>query len=446
MSNRTSYLLAVLLLLLTTFLRLWQITTLPIGFSNPELHQIDLMQDRTLQGEIRVFYETQDGGQEGLYQMLLALTGVAFGTGTMGLRLLSVFASLLTVALMYSLGVRLFGRWAGVAAAAFLSANLLASLLARVVLVQSLLPLLFTAVLLSLARAFPVYQRLRAETSNTIDFAALGTLLGIGLYLHPMGILLVLVAMLFIVHILSYRARISLRRISYIGFSLLMLIIISMPYLISSARLPELAAGQRILGDYQGLLTATWRSLGGIFLVGDHSVLLNVSQRPLIDLVSGFLLLIGLALCIRYWRHARYALPLLAGLLLFPAVVLAGDAPNFTSMSMLLPVLALYFGLGFSVLLRAIPQRGRWLGVLGALGLLVFNVGWVGQDLFVTWPEQDGVYEAYNGRVGQIAHRIDTTADDIPTVLCYPNWNMPHMPGQQRTAVDRILLHMNRNT
>lgn len=446
MSNRTSYLLAVLLLLLTTFLRLWQIPTLPIGFSDPELHQIDLMQDRTLQGEIRVFYETDDGGQEGLYQVLLALAGVAFGTGTLGLRLIGVFASLLAVSLMYSLGVRLFGRWAGVAAAAFLSVNLAASLLARTVLVESLLPLLITAVLLSLARAFPVYQRLRAETSNTIDYAALGTVLGIGLYLHPVGILLVLMAMLFIMHILGYRARISLRRISYIGFSLLMLIIVSTPYLLSSARLPELAAGERILGNYQGLLTSTWRSLGGIFLVGDHSVLLNVIDRPLIDLVSGFLVLIGLALCVRYWRHARYTLPLLAGILLLPTAVLVGNAPNFTSLAMLLPALALYFGLGFSVLLRNIPQRVRWVGVLAALGLLVFNIGWVGRDLFLIWPEQEAVYEVYNGRFGQIAHHIDTSADDVPTVLCYPNWNTPHMPGQERTAVDRVLLHMNRST
>ncbi len=446
MSNRTSYLLAVLILLLTTFLRLWQITTLPIGFSDPELEQIDLMQDRTLQGEIRVFYETEDGGQEGLYQMLLALAGVAFGSGTLGLRLAGVFASLLTVALMYSLGVRLFGRWAGVAAAAFVSVNLAVSLLARVVLIESLLPLLIAAVLLALARALPVYQRLRAETTNTIDFAALGTLLGIGLYLHPVGILLVLIAMLFIVHILAYRARISLRRISYIGFSLLMLIIISIPYLISTARLPEMVAGRRILGDYEGLLTATWRSLGGIFLVGDQSVLLNVAERPLIDLVSGFVLLIGLALCLRYWRHARYGLPLLAGILLLPAAVLAGDAPNFTALGILLPVLALYFGLGFSVLLRTIPQRVRWLGVMSAVALLAFNIGWVARDLFLRWPEQEAVYEVYNGRIGQIAYRIDTTADEIPTVLCYPNWAMPHTPGQERTAVDRILLHMNRNT
>ncbi len=446
MSNRTSYLLAVLLLVVTAFLRLWQLTTLPIGFSDPELVQIDLMQDRVLQGEIRVFYETESGGQEGLYQQALALASLAFGTGTVGLRLLSVFASLLTVALMYSLGVRLFGRWAGVAAAAFVSTSLLASLLGRVALVESLLPLLITAVLLALARAMPVYQRVRAETTNTIDFAALGTLLGVGLYLHPIGILLVLVAMLFIVHILALRSRISLRRISYIGFALLMLIIISIPYLISTARLPQLAAGRRILGGYDSILTAAWNSLGGVVFVGDQSVLLNVTARPMTDLFSGFALLIGFALCIRYWRHPRYFLPLLTGLLLAPAALLKAEAPNFIGLALLLPVLALFMGLGVSVLLQSLPRRARALGVVGVAALLLFNIGWVSRDLFFIWPEQEAVYEVYNGRLGQIAHRIDETAHTLPTVLCYPTWHTPHTPGNERTTVDRIRQHMNRDT
>ena len=275
--------LAVVVLLCGAALRLTNLTTLPAGLSDAEMAEVDLMEDQIKRGDIRVFYERPDGdGEEGLYPMLLAVSSLAFGDGTLGFRIVSVFAGVLTLAL-----------------------------LSRLVLVESFLPLLVTATLLALARAMPVYPRTRAERTNTLDFAGLGVLLGMGLYLHPTSLMLTLAAMAFITYIILTRRPLSLRRLSYIGFAILMLVIIALPYLLSTFRLPELSASGRIFGGYSGLINASANSLLALFIRGDTSALYNWPGRPLIDTVSGVFVVIGVVACVRQWRNPRYALLLL---------------------------------------------------------------------------------------------------------------------------------------
>lgn len=446
MSNRLSYALAVLLLLLALGMRSWQLNTLPVGFSDPELAQIDLMHDTVQRGDIRVFYPYISSGQEGLYSVFLGLAELAFGGGTLGFRLLSLFAGLLTVALAYSLGQRLFGPLAGLATAGLLAVMMWASLLSRLVLVEAFVPLLVTAMLMALARAFPVYQRVRAESSNTIDFALLGVLLGLSPYLHPVGLLLVLIAMLFIAFFLVRRRSLSLRRLSYLGFTLLLFIIIAMPYLLSSVRLPELSAAVRLLGNYEHLFQAVAEGFVSLIFRGDLSALHNLPQRPLIDLMSGFLALLGVMVALRYWYRPRYALLLLAaGVLLVPAF-LADNPPNFRAMSALLLPVALFFGLGFSVLVETMPRNTRLLGGVGAVLLLLFNIGWTVRDLFVQWPALEETQQAYNAPIGQTAHYLDRTADEIPTVLCDPRWNEAREINTPLYVVDKLHMHMNRSS
>ena len=109
MSSRISYTLAVLVLLLAAALRIGQLTTLPVGLNAQEMANVDLMRDRIQQGDIRVFYELEGQGQEGFYHSGLALSSLLFGTGTFGFRILSVFASIITIALLYTHGKKI--RW-----------------------------------------------------------------------------------------------------------------------------------------------------------------------------------------------------------------------------------------------------------------------------------------------------------------------------------------------
>src|SRR6185369_718899 len=139
----------------------------------------------------------------------------------------------------------------------------------------------------------------------------------------------------------------------------------------------------------------------------------NLPKRPLVDLVSGFLLIAGLLTAVLYRRQPRFVLLLVAVVILTPAALLAGNSPNFLSYSALLPVFALFFGLGVSTVYNSLPssKHRRWLRPLvagiGLLTLLAFNIRWTAQDLFAAWPQSDRVQQAYDNRLGLLAHHLD---------------------------------------
>lgn len=445
MSSRLSYALMVIVLLVAAALRTWNLTTLPVGMSDEELAQIVLIEDYTKQGDIRVFYETDDGGQEGLYNNFLGLLTFATGSGTLSYRIFSVWVSLITIAFIYSLGMRLIGRTGALAAGSLFAVLFVPALLARLVLTEAILPLLVAASLLALARALPVYRRRRVETKTTIDFTALGIVLGVSLYVHPSSLLLVLGAMFFIIFIIATQRPLTLRQISSIGFAILMTIIMAMPYFISTIRLPQLAANQRLLGDASNIFRAYSDGLIGVALRGDAGAMLNVSGRPLVDLVTGFFVLLGFAICLRHWLQPRYALLLIIFALLTPVALLTGQTPDFLAQSLLLPFLALFFGIGIAAIIANLQPNMRRLGLLSLFVLLSTNLLWTMRDLFVVWPQQSAVETLYNADLGRLVHHLDVTSGTTPTTVCYPQWKRVRTLAAERNRAEWILLLMNRD-
>jgi hypothetical protein len=431
------------LLLAAAALRLWDLAGLPAGFSDDEFQQIRLMQDGVQRGDIRVFYQIDNRGQEGLYHTALALSSIAFGEGTIGLRMLSVFAGMLTIALTFSLGTRLFGRLAGIFSAGVIAFAFETVFLSRLVLVEAMIPLLIATILLALARALPVYRRTRAETSHTIDFAAFGTLTGIGLYLHPTGLMLVLIVALFIVYSIYVRQLVTMRQISYTGFAILMLIITAMPYVISTIRLPELDANSRIIGNYGSLPASFINTFRALVLQGDSNALHNLPGRALLDPLTVALIALGLVWAVRQWRQLRAGLLLIALVVLLFPVILASGSPNFFAMSSLLPVLALLAGAGMTIISKHLEQKSIWVPVLLAVAILAANAIWTGYDLFTNWATLPGARTAYNADTGEIAHYLDRTSSSIPTVVCDADWKYPRQVGERRSEIERIRQMMN---
>jgi 4-amino-4-deoxy-L-arabinose transferase-like glycosyltransferase len=112
-------------------------------------------------------------------------------------------------------------------------------LLSRTAVREALLPLFFTSVLLALALALPIYGRQREPGAT--PFAALGVLLGLGFYIHPINFVITLLTMLFIAYVVISRQPLTRRTLSLTWFAVVVLIVIATPYLTSSLQLPELA-------------------------------------------------------------------------------------------------------------------------------------------------------------------------------------------------------------
>lgn len=448
------YALAVLVLLIAAGLRIWNLSSLPAGFSDLELSHIDVALDEIQRGDIRVFYEREVPGtnseevvgQEGLYPIVLAATVIPFGTGTFGLRFVSLLIGMITIALIYALATRLFTYRVGLITSAFYAVLMFPILLSRLVVVETALPLMIVAIMLSMVRALPVYNRNRAETSNTLAYAIMAVLISMSLYLHQSSLFIVLMAMAFIVYILLENRPMSMRRLSYIGFAILLLLIFSMPYLLSTFRLPELGANGRIVGQYDGIINSSIASTLGLMIQGDANPLYNLPQRPLMDIISGIILIFGLTHCIRNWRNPSYAIVLIAIVFLGPPAILADNSPNFLAMSVVLPIVALLLGVGAGQIVQLVPPNIKWLAIGFVIILWAGNLGWTVDSLYSRWANKTEVQLVYNSDIGQIAGHFDRTAHEIPVIICNPDWNISRARNEPYSDVELIKLHMNRDT
>ncbi len=447
-SSRQSHWFALALLLLAAFMRFTYLVSLPHGYSEDEIINIRLV-DNVRQGDIFVFFPGEDGGREGGYHVLAALVTALAGDGPIGFRIISSLLSVLSIAIIFTLGNHLFNPLVGILAAALMTVNMSSILVARTVSNDVTVTFLVSASMLALARSLPVYRRTRVVTSNVVSFSALGTLLGVGLYLHQSSLFIVAGALAYIAHLVFIRNQMFRQRRSYTGFAMLLMLILSMPYLIATINQPQYSAFQRILAAYD----ADWPravidGLQGIMWVGDLNPLHNLPGRPLVDIISTAAILRGIVACVLRHHRPRFMLLLIMFAVTLPAALIVPGSPNFARMAVILPQLALFFGMGVYAFLRMpifSDRFFRWLAIAGTVALLALNLIWTWQDLIADWRENEQVMQLVNGELGQIAHYLDYVGDEVPVVFCNPNWQN-RQPAPTLNDTEKVLLMMNRDS
>lgn len=419
MSVRLSYAFAVVLILVAAVLRFSSYADAPPGLSDAEIDDVRIT-ETVRQGRVEVFYNLDDEGREGLYH--IALTGFTsvVGAGSFDYRLPSLLIGLIGLGLVYALATRLCGPLAGIASIALLAVNFSAILLARTVARDAMLMPWVAAVMLSLARAFFVYGETPQKRTDTASFGALGVLLGLGFYLHPISLVVTLFALTFIVYRVLSAHPFPRRALSFTWFTLVVVIVLATPYFLSSIQLSDMAGTSRLADDFPASFSALVQTvstgLTSILFVGDLDPTHNLPGRPMFDLITGGLLALGFLVALRGGRQPGNRLILLAAIFLTPPVILAPVSPNFQVMSALLPVMALLFGMGVSTLVYSTRGLVRAAVVLMLLALFAFNLQWVWRDLG-TWAALPSTTEAYHGRLGSLARFLDQHAS-TPTLLC----------------------------
>ncbi|MBK9123443.1 MAG: glycosyltransferase family 39 protein [Chloroflexi bacterium] len=420
-NSRLSFALAVILLLAGAALRAYAIGQVPLGLNQSEI--VDLRLTETVrQGSVQVFFALGEEGRETLYPAVIAGLTSILGTGTMVFSWIAFAIGMITLALAYALGRRLYGDLAGLAALGFLAVTWWPVLLSRSIGRETVLPLLVISVLLALAMGLPVYGPRRPASSQTAAFAGLGVAVAVGIYLHPSGLVVGLLTLGFVGFYMAFgRPRLtdSIRR--SIGFTALLVVIFIVPYLLSAMNLPHLSGAVRLFSGLTSDPTPVWeRAFNGVMglgLNGDSNPAVNIPGRPFTDPVSALIVLLGAVVALRYLsRRLRYTLLAIGLLVLGPLVLFAPNSPSWIASSILIPILALCFGLGITAL-GALLRRRVAAGLILA-SLLIFNFGWTFQDLIFVWPELPEVRSAYNSRIAEQAMVIDRSANDIPTLLC----------------------------
>ncbi len=196
---------------------------------------------------------------------------------------------MITLALIYALGSRLFGNLAGLAALALMSVTMLPIVLSRTVAPESMLPLFVTAVLLALALSLPVFtpRPTRRADEDTVptpqDCGVRRARLAARSRLLPPPDQLsgrTLLSMVFIVYMVFTRRPFTRRTLSFTWFAVVVMIVIATPYVISSLQRPMLAAAGRLLVDDPNRNRSSNRSSPGLTGCSSSATAIRRSTCP----------------------------------------------------------------------------------------------------------------------------------------------------------------------
>jgi len=419
-NSRISFMLAVCILLMGGFFRLVRLTELPPGLHSQEV--IDLrLAENVRQGTVQVFFDIGGEGREILYPGLLSTYTGLMGSGTVIYHLLSFWIGMVVMALTYAVARRLYGELGGLGAMGVMAFSWWPMLLSRTIGRETLLPLLVILTLLALIMALPAYLRSRGGSFQTTWFAVLGAVVALGVYLHPAGVMVAIAALIVVI---GYNVRgmprpsDNVRRA--IGFTLMIMLILVLPYIITTINSPELNGVTRVLNGITAeptpLPERLYRALIGLGLRGEGNPAFNIPLRPLFDPITTVITIIGIIMALSSGAKLRYSILATFIVLLLPLGLFAPNSPSWIAFSAPMPILALSYGLGLSYISKRLPRRRMAYALAG--GLLLFNIAWLGIDVFGGWANDSATQAAYSARLSELAQHVDQTAGELPTYVC----------------------------
>jgi 4-amino-4-deoxy-L-arabinose transferase-like glycosyltransferase len=368
---------ALLAILLVAFaLRVMAFRDIPGGIQHDEVTEA-LHARQVLAGQHALyFYLPGFHGREPLMAYLQAPWLGLVGQNLWGLRFLSTISGVLTVALVYVVGHRLFDRQTGMLAAATTAFAFWPLVISRLGLRGALVPPL---------AALAVYLFWRCYTGQCARPAWIGAALVVALacYTYIAG-WAVPCALLVFAGYLAWqdRSRFKVQRGRLAGYGAVTALAL-VPLVFAMTQRPE--GSERVSqlaslltpaasGDVGPLVSNILSVLGTFIVRGDQFGLYNIPLRPILPLGLGLLFGLGLVLSLYRWRQPPHALLLIWTLVgLLPAGLAVGGPNNLRSV-VSLPPTYLLVGLGAHLLIQGVRRAGvrsRWPGIL----LLVVVVG-----------------------------------------------------------------------
>ncbi|NDJ85281.1 MAG: hypothetical protein GYB66_05310 [Chloroflexi bacterium] len=467
MKSRGVELLVVTLLLLAGFgVRLHEVTTNPAGFSSNEITSLRIV-EIVKDGTIRVFYDSgRGGGVEGLYQLLQVPITWFIGDGLLGYRMLGIWGGLVSLALIYAVGRRLFGSAVGVVALVTMSFGLWPVIAARTAAPVSLISPSVMATIWIASQAYYLRQDIRPYYPRTVPYTLLALAIVVTTYIYYTGILIGVGIILYILYLRYSRQPVSRNIWWHNSYALTLAIILGLPYLISVLR-SSTVSGLYVFwmerpGNILELFESAGKTLLAFFWRGDSNPTHNLPSLPTVSTFEGILIPVGIVISLIRWRQPNYGLILIVFFLgLLPDIWLR-SGPDFTALAFANPLIYLLIGIGVVETWRILnenrdlPQRLRWLQQQSWLApwprpllilfatlvvlALSYNIWRFQHHLYTEWPERPDTQQAYHTNVGHIALHLDHRATDTPVLVCSPQIQEVDVAAMDQPVSDQRLL------
>jgi hypothetical protein len=347
---------------------------------------------------------------EGLYADLLGIWFRLFGAGDWTLRLQGALVGILTCAGTIRLGRRLghpgAGLWAGFLLAIWPWHVILSRSGFRVVLLPALLVFGFLFLVEGM------------EQGKTWRFAVAGGLFGLGLHVYPAARFAPFIVPFYLFGVLGKDTAAWRRAARPLLLLALSAGVVAAPMVLHYLRHPrDFVLANRVVWVFspaltpdqaRGLFAESLLATAGMFhLRGDPNWRHNIAGAPMIDPLSGLLLLVGIAAAGAFFvrredarRERGTAALLLAWLpiMLLPTALSVEGVPHGLRAAGVLPAAALLCGLGGEAALGAVTRRfgrgaGRAILFTACVGLAI----WGGWRFFGVWARSPELSAAHDG-------------------------------------------------
>ncbi len=422
---------AIVLLVLTLgiLLRMLCLGEIPPGLYHDEVwNGLDAIE--TLAGGCKVFYPN-NFGREPVLIWLTAPSIRFLGNTPLAVRLPASILGILALPACYLLARELFGRRVALWALAIMAFTVWPIHLSRVA---------FRAVGFCLVGGLALWQIVRGcRTRRWRHWILGGVLTGAAFYTYSTARFTPIAAVVYGVYmLLTHRPLLSRSLFSRITVYLVICAFLLLPLVIYAISNPEAIlqrAGQvSILRPNASLdqsisrfLTSAAKTLGMFHWRGDFQLRHNVPNRPVFDVVTGILFLVGCYECVRRFRQPRYAFVLIWVVVMLGPTVLTQDAPHFLRASGVWPVVALLPALGLRRVWEWIAQRkGNKVAVVVTGTLLCLGLSATVYDYFSRYPRMEEVNYWFEDAGVQLSHDVNTFLES--------GWTRGEWVAQERPA------------
>lgn len=332
--------------------------------------------------------------------MIVKYTGISIVTG----RLVAVVFGVAGVAALFILVRHMSGTAMGLVAA-FLTAVMRWDIVWSRIGMHGITAPFFAAL-----TAWLTFRAL--DRGRLMDFAFAGAMLGLGMWFYSAFRLFPFVVAFVLLHALVLGKTERRRTLVGIGVMALVSVFVALPIVQFAAVHPEeffertqrtsLFAHVDDGDETDALLENFWKHLGMFHFEGDPNGRHNIPGAPMLDPLSGLLMLVGLAVALSRWRNVAYlALPVWILVMLMPGVLtIPWEAPQSLRTITVIPAVialitlgvAFIWRLGRSVSLPAVRASAAVVIVLLLAGIGYANVSaYFGQQV-----NNFEVYAAYS--------------------------------------------------